>query len=130
MNYAREPLLGLGDVPRTSGFPNLTTAQREALDYLEATAQAHCLKLNNRPGDLMFINNHGLLHSREAFEDDGDSSRYLIRLWLKSQALAWKLPRPLREGNERLFGQNEVEEQWNIMPSPRLTFTVAERLSS
>ncbi|KAF2630582.1 Clavaminate synthase-like protein, partial [Macroventuria anomochaeta] len=130
LNYAREPLLGLGDVPRTSGFPNLTSAQREALDLLEATAQAHRLTLKNQPGDLVFVNNHGLLHSREAFEDDGESSRYLIRLWLKNQALAWKLPRVLREGNERLFESNEVEEQWNIMPLPRLTFTVAERLSS
>jgi len=82
------------------------------------------------PGDLTFINNHGLLHSREAFEDEGEKSRYLVRLWLKNKALAWKLPRVLREGNERLFEDNEVEEQWNIVPLPKLTFTVAERLSS
>jgi len=129
-NYAREPLIGLDNVPRSSGFPTLTRYQREALDFLEATAQENQLVLQNLPGDLTFINNHGLLHSREAFEDEAEKSRYLVRLWLKNDTLAWKLPRVLREGNERLFEDNEVEEQWNIVPLPRLTFTVAERLSS
>jgi alpha-ketoglutarate-dependent taurine dioxygenase len=129
-DYAREPLLGLNDVPRSSTLPSLTAVQREALDILEAVAQANQLVLDNKPGDLTFINNHGLLHSRKAFEDEAGRSRYLVRLWLKNERLAWKLPRVLREGNERLFESNEIEEYWNIVPLPRLTFTVAERLSS
>jgi hypothetical protein len=129
-NYAREPLIGLSDVPRSSVLPSLTEVQREALDVLEAVAQVNQLVLENKPGDLTFINNHALLHSRKGFEDEADSCRYLVRLWLKNKTLAWKLPCVLREGNERLFESNEVEEYWNIVPLPRLTFTVAERLSS
>ena len=129
-NYAREPLIGLNNVPRSSALPSLTKVQREALDVLEEVAQSTQLVLDNKPGDLTFINNHGLLHSRKAFDDELGKSRYLVRLWLRNEELSWKLPRVLREGNERLFEWNEVEEQWNLMPSPRVSFTVAERLSS
>jgi Taurine catabolism dioxygenase TauD, TfdA family len=130
LNYACEPLLGLSNVSRSSGFPCLTPVQCEVLDLLEATAKANRLVLTNQPGDLTFLNNHGLLRSREAFEDEAGNSRYLVRLWLRNEKLAWKLPWVLQEGNRWLYEDSEVEERWNIVPLPRLTFTIAERLSS
>jgi len=130
LNYTREPLLRLSNVPRSSGFPSLTAIQLEALDLLESTAKANQVVLSNLPCDLTFLNNHGLLHSREAFEDEAGSSRYLVRLWLRNEKLAWKLPRALQDGNRRLYEENEVDGSWNIVPLPRLTFTVAERLTS
>jgi hypothetical protein len=53
-------------------------------------------------------------------------------MWLKNEALAWKLPRPLQEGNMAIFeaGDAGIEERWNILAAPRLSFAIQERLCS
>lgn len=103
----------------------------EALDLIEQIAAENQLCVTPRPGDLMFINNHGILHSREAFEDRQDvTARYLVRMWLKNPLLAWKLPRQLMEGNERIYGDNELGERWNIVDVPKVQFRLSERLTS
>lgn len=35
------------------------------------------------PGDIQFVNNYTILHSRTAFTDDPDKRRHVVRLWLK-----------------------------------------------
>ncbi|KAF1994401.1 Clavaminate synthase-like protein [Amniculicola lignicola CBS 123094] len=130
LNFAREPLVGLQDVSRAINVPRISSKQLEALDTIEAIANEHQLVLNLRPGDLTFINNHAVLHSREAFEDDATNQRYLIRFWLKNKELAWKLPRQLQYGNSRLYDAIDIEERWNIIHVPRLKFKLSERLSS
>lgn len=102
----------------------------EALDAIESIARKHQLVMNLQPGDLTFVNNFGILHAREAFHDTKIASRYHVRMWLKNQALAWKLPRSLKEGNMAIFEDGEIEERWNIMAAPRLSFVVQERLCS
>src|SRR5207247_731965 len=98
--------------------------QLEALDAIKSIAQKHQLILNLQPGDLTFINNFGILHAREAFQDTKAASRYHVRMWLKNEALAWKLPRPLQEGNMAIFeaGDAGIEERWNILAAPRVSF--------
>ena len=130
MNFAREPLLGLKGVPRASGLAPLTEEQRRALDVVEEIAKRNQIVLEAERGDMLFINNHAVLHSREAFEDSRDSPRYLVRMWLKNPELAWKLPRGLQEGNARIYEDNELGEQWNIMDAPRVMFQLSERLTS
>jgi hypothetical protein len=130
LNFAREPLIGLEDVPRTAGLPGISREQREALDLIESVARESQLVLKVRPGDLTFINNHALLHSREAFEDRPGATRYIVRMWLKNPSLAWKLPRPLQSGNSRIYDDNELDERWNIVAVPRLRFKLSERLCS
>ncbi|KAK4102453.1 Clavaminate synthase-like protein, partial [Parathielavia hyrcaniae] len=130
MNFAREPLLGLSGVNRAPGLAPLSEEQRRALDAVENIARRNQIVLEAQLGDLLFINNHGVLHSREAFEDSQDSPRYLVRTWLKNPELAWKLPRGLVEGNVRIYGENEIGEQWNVVDAPRVMFRLSERLSS
>lgn len=130
MNFAREPLLGLDGVRRAAGLATLTDEQRRALDAVEEIARRNQIALEAEPGDMLFINNHGVLHSREAFEDAAASPRYLVRMWLKNPELAWALPRGLREGNERIYGENELGEQWNVVDAPRVMFRLSERLTS
>lgn len=89
--------------------------------------------LEAQRGDMLFINNHGVLHSREAFEDNAASPRYLVRMWLQSEQdeLRWRLPRgPLKDGNARIYGDNELGEQWNVVDAPRVAFRLSERLTS
>ena len=64
----------------------MPAADRAALDYFLALADDTRLRveLMLEPGDLSFVNNYFILHSRTAFSDDGDAecSRLLLRLWL------------------------------------------------
>jgi len=128
MNFVRYPFIGFPDIPRAAHLPPVSTMQVEALDVVERIAQDHQLVLDMRPGDMTFINNLALLHSREAFEDDASNTRYLVRMWLKNEALAWTLPPALSFGNEKSFNDAELAEKWNIVPQPRLSFKPWQRL--
>ena len=72
-----------------ANFPQarrLTALEHEALDYLDALANDPELNLTMefRPGDMQFVHNHQILHSRTDFEDwpELDKRRHLLRLWL------------------------------------------------
>lgn len=71
----------------------LTTLELAALDYIEGLAETPelCLTMDFRPGDIQFLNNYAIIHTRTAFRDDSDPEkrRLLLRLWLN-----------LREGRE------------------------------
>ncbi len=64
----------------------LTDIQREALDFVQVVANRQELRLRMyfQEGDIQFINNHAILHAREAFEDheDPELKRHLLRMWI------------------------------------------------
>lgn len=64
----------------------LTDIQREALDFVQQVANRPELRLRMhfQEGDMQFINNHAVLHAREAFEDydDPEMKRHLLRMWI------------------------------------------------
>ena len=64
----------------------LTDIQCEALDFVQQVANRPELRLrmNFQEGDMQFINNHAVLHAREAFEDfeDSEMKRHLLRMWI------------------------------------------------
>lgn len=68
--------------------PRLTPAQTEALTFLGEVANepSVCLDMDFRPGDMQFLCNHSILHSRTAYEDfpEIERRRHLLRLWLSS----------------------------------------------
>jgi hypothetical protein len=74
------------DAQRHPGVPRLTTPQREALDLIESIANdpEFYLEMEFAPGDIQFLANAKILHSREAFEDheEPERRRHLLRLWL------------------------------------------------
>lgn len=67
-------------------LPDLTMEQKEALDHLEITAEKDkfVLRLRQKPGDLLFLNNWVTFHRRTAFEDhpEPEKRRHLLRVWL------------------------------------------------
>ena len=71
----------------------LTETEHAALDRLDALAAEMSLEMEFRPGDMQFIHNHQILHSRTDFEDfaEIEKRRHLLRLWL-SPAGARELP--------------------------------------
>ena len=64
----------------------LTNLQREALDKVQEIANRPELRLsmNFQEGDIQLINNHMIMHAREAFEDYEDETRkrHLLRMWI------------------------------------------------
>lgn len=66
------------------GAPRLTAAQVELLDLIDELCQDPELHLDMdfTPGDIQFLSNRTVLHSRTAYEDDPERPRHLLRLWL------------------------------------------------
>lgn len=64
----------------------LTDIQKEALDVFQEISNREELRLQMHfePGDMQFINNHTILHAREAYEDYDDPAlkRHLLRVWI------------------------------------------------
>ncbi len=63
-----------------------TPIQHEALDFAQEVANRPELRLTMmlQEGDMQFLNNHVILHAREAFEDyeEADRKRHLLRMWI------------------------------------------------
>lgn len=83
---------------RGAHVPPLSPAQLEAmavLDQLNSDPRFR-VTMDLRPGDMQFLNNHIILHSRTAYEDypEPERRRDLIRLWL--DAGRWLTPAEVR----------------------------------
>jgi len=68
------------------GVP-LTTFETAALDFVDEQTRRPDLRLDMdlEPGDIQFINNYTILHSRTEFVDGPEprQKRHMLRLWLK-----------------------------------------------
>jgi hypothetical protein len=68
------------------GVP-LTALEKAALDFLDEQTRRPDLRLDMdlEPGDIQFINNYTVLHSRTEFLDGPEphQKRHMLRLWLK-----------------------------------------------
>lgn len=99
---------------RFAEAPRLTPAQREALELFDGLCADPTLRYDMilRPGDMQFVNNYVVLHSRTDYEDypEAERKRHLLRLWLLTPGLS---DRP--EAYERLF---RTYEQWQLSPKP------------
>jgi hypothetical protein len=67
------------------GVPKFTPAQKEAADLYRQTIDEHALDIDFRRGDIQFLNNFVMLHTRRGYEDWDDPARkrHLLRLWLR-----------------------------------------------
>ena len=66
------------------GVPSLTEKQKEALPVYRQLAEDCAFDMEFEQGDIQFLNNHVLLHSRRSYEDwpEKRRRRHLLRLWL------------------------------------------------
>jgi len=116
LNFSRRLLTGVPTAIQSNNIPGLTEAQAEALDAIHFIAKKHEIKTTMRKGDIRFINNMGVVHCREAFENDDSSQRHLIRLWLNNEKMVWKLPPSLRLAWARVFHDDDRGSYWDIEP--------------
>ncbi|MBM3358300.1 MAG: TauD/TfdA family dioxygenase [Betaproteobacteria bacterium] len=82
----------------------LTGLEREAFDTMDSLIEELKLNISFEPGDMQFLNNYVILHSRTAFEDypEPDRKRHLLRLWLTVPDGRRFSPETLRERDVRL----------------------------
>jgi hypothetical protein len=77
--------------------PRLSDLDHRALDIIQALAETDEFRFDMvlEQGDMQFLNNHVMIHSRTQFEDYEDPARrrHLLRLWLSIPG-----GRPLCEG--------------------------------
>jgi len=80
------------DAQRHAGVPRLTAEQTEAIEFIEKVANddAVHLEMEFQAGDVQWLANDRILHSREAYEDhpDPEHRRHLLRLWLAARTFA------------------------------------------
>ncbi|KAK0458498.1 uncharacterized protein EV420DRAFT_359644 [Desarmillaria tabescens] len=119
IQYSRRHFTGYGLQKRSPHIPPISEAQAEALDALHFAAEKHSLGLNFQKGDIQYINSLGLLHSRDAFRDDEEHTRHLIRLWLRNDELAWKTPGPLQHIWKRLYSVSPDDQRFPVEPEIR-----------
>ena len=66
----------------------VTEIETAAQDLLDDVLQRpeHQLEMQLQPGDLQFINNYTVLHSRTAYQDSLARKRSLLRVWIRNRA--------------------------------------------
>lgn len=88
---------------RFPDVPRLTPLQREALELMDALCDDPALHLDMRfePGDMQFLCNYTVLHSRGEYEDwpEPERKRHLLRLWLRTPGFG-RLPPAFADRNE------------------------------
>lgn len=91
--YARDFFDG---AQRHDGVPPVSRAQTEAMDLFEHLAERPDIRLDMElePGDMQFVHNHQIVHSRTGYEDhpEPERKRHLLRLWLSATHDGRELP--------------------------------------
>jgi len=74
----------IDSLARFPDAPRMSNAQRDALDlYYTVCEESHfCLRLHFEPGDIQFLHNHVVFHSRTSYVDGAGPKRHLMRIWL------------------------------------------------
>ena len=91
IQIVRAPLLGTERLPRAADLPCLTDAQAYALEAVERAASRSYLTLDRKNGDIQYVNNLAVLHARNAYSG-GNSTRHLLRMFLRDPRNAWTKP--------------------------------------
>lgn len=72
LQYGRRYYVGFGELPRSSHLPPITEAQAEALDALHFLGERFGVSTNFEKGDMQYVNNVAISHSRDGFIDTED----------------------------------------------------------
>ncbi|KAF3187662.1 hypothetical protein TWF788_001881 [Orbilia oligospora] len=116
---ARRPFTGSnnGDTPSP-----LTLLQAEALDSVHFTAERHSIRIQLQKGDIQFMNNLAVVHSREEFRDasigEGSDRRHLIRAFIKNEERAYRLPRHLDGAFNEIYPNDIASSDYNFRIDP------------
>lgn len=106
---------------RFADVPKLTAGQTRALDLMDALTNdpTFYFDMSFEPGDMQFLNNYVVLHSRSEYEDwpEPERKRHLLRLWLRTPGFA-RLPAAFADRNADMTA-------WQKQPRPPV-FDISE----
>lgn len=106
---------------RFAEVPSLTSDQRRALDLMDALCNdpEFYYDMTFELGDMQFLNNYVVLHSRGEYEDwpEPERKRHLLRLWLRTPGFP-RLP-------EAFADRNADMTAWQKQPRPPV-FDISE----
>ena len=124
MNCSRSRITGTPSKPRPSYLPPLTQTQRQAIDAVHHLAAKNATRIKLQPGDMIFFNNMSMLHARDGFVDNDamGQKRHLLRLILRNEEMAYKLPEQLRETWRGLY-EHDVKEELFPVKGELFTFS-------
>lgn len=76
----------IGSAHRFEEVPEMTAIEREAFELAQEISDELRFDAGFARGDMQFLNNHVIFHTRRAFEDvdNPDKKRHLLRIWLKN----------------------------------------------
>ncbi|KAF2757568.1 Clavaminate synthase-like protein [Pseudovirgaria hyperparasitica] len=121
INFARRLFTGYGRDKRSAELPPISEAQAEALDVIEFTAHRFKTSMKLQKGDVQLQNNFATIHGRNGFVDKTDrksSGRHMLRLWVRDEQYAWRVPEALETEWARVYDKVEPkEEEWHSEPS-------------
>ncbi len=110
---------------RFAAAPRLTPAQIEVMDLIDELVNdpAIHLQMAFEPGDMQFLHNHQILHSRNDFENwpEPERHRHLLRLWM-APASGRPLPPVFAP---RYGGVTAGDRGGIIVPGTRLSVSLA-----
>lgn len=105
-------------------IPALNAAQKYALERVSVVAKRTELQLSLKTGELVFLNNWAMLHRRDAYEDDKDSSRHMVRLWLRDTRLGWPVPPQMLPPWQAAYGETSRAKARIYSLYPMATYVV------
>ncbi|OAL21878.1 hypothetical protein AYO20_11307 [Fonsecaea nubica] len=114
----RRPFSGFGNIKRSVQLPPLSDRQVFALNELYFQAMDLSMKIDFQNGDLLLFHNMALLHSRDTYKPDENSPRHLLKMFVRSESLGWKIPPVLEDQWEELYGSRTVPHQEDFPPEP------------
>jgi hypothetical protein len=99
-------------------IPVLTMSQEHALQRVSEVAHYHELRLDLETGDMLFFNNWALLHRRDAYTDGVDTSRHMVRLWLRNTEKGWPVPEGMLTPWLAAYGEDQppAERKYPLQP--------------
>jgi len=127
------PVTAARRTTKTTPVPALTPAQVQALAFVSETASKHRVRIDGQPGDMLFLNNRTVLHARDSYVDDEARGRrrHLVRLWIRSSELGWKVPDDMRVPWDAAYGHDDdtyaagdrsyrrvLKRQYAVVPDP------------
>lgn len=104
--------------------PPLPAAQRHALDRVSTLAKHFELCLHLEAGDLMFLNNWAMLYRRDSYQDGQDTSRHMVRMWLRNTKLGWSIPTQMLPPWLAVYGQKSKSKARIYPLHPMETYVV------
>ncbi|KAJ4166222.1 hypothetical protein NW765_007449 [Fusarium oxysporum] len=113
-----------------SNIPSLSEAQIHALQAVSKAASSVELQLKLETGDILFFNNLALFHRRDAYTDDDNSSRHMVRLWLRNQKYGWAIPNGMLPPWESAYGENRKIKARHYPIVPMVEYPVQKYTTS